>query len=102
MICPYIVGTLEWSKSRDGKTEVGKGGGEERHFLAAVAFSSTAAQRLCFFVSTRKGPVEYSIFIVVEIAPAACSPFNRGRILLFNIIQNERNKKHLSFSSSSP
>jgi hypothetical protein len=96
-MCPHIVGTYEWSKSRDGKAEVGKGGGEERNFLASVAFSSTTAQRLCSFVSTRKGPEEYSILIAVETVPAACSPFNRGRILLFSIIQNERNKKHLSF-----
>lgn len=80
---------------------VGKGGRRKEEFSCRYAFSSTAAHRLCSFVSSRKGPEEYSVFIVVA-APTACSPFTRGRILLFNIIQNERNKKHLlSFSSSS-
>jgi len=103
VVWSHIVGTFEWSKSKDKKAVVGNRGWRREEFSCHYAFSSTAAPRLYFFVSTRKGPEEYSVFIVVEVVPAACSPFNRGRILLFNIIQNERNKKELlSFSSSSP
>jgi hypothetical protein len=48
-MCPYIVGTFEWSKSRDGKAEVGKKGEEEKGiFLPLCPF---LPQRLSDYAS---------------------------------------------------
>jgi hypothetical protein len=51
VVCPYIVGTFEWSKSRDGKVVWGKKGEEEerRIFLPLCLFfhSGSAIMLLC-------------------------------------------------------